>query len=75
MNEQELIKFFSDFWGIEESKINNSLKLDDTSLHEQTSIKLYQFFADVESKFNIKFNDITQILTFGNLVKSIKENE
>ncbi len=71
MEKKELIKFFSEFWGFEPSKVTDDLRLDDNNLGRQTSIRLYQFFAKVESKFNVKVKNLGSIITFGDLFRNI----
>ena len=71
VDNRELIQFFSEFWGIDPTKINDNLALDSAHLKGQTSIKIYQFFAEVESKFGVKINNINKVLTFGDLIKNI----
>jgi len=71
MKKQELVDFFSKFWSIDKNKITDDLKLDDSVLKGAISIRLYQFFAEIESKFGVKVNNVNSISTFGNLLKNI----
>jgi hypothetical protein len=68
-----LIKLFSEFWKIDESKVNDDLRLDDDSLKSNTSIRFYQFIATVRSTFKVKVNNINQIFTFKDLIDNIVE--
>lgn len=71
MEKVRLIKFFSEFWGIEKSKIKDDLILDDEHLHNHSSVRFYQFIAALESNFDLKIKDIGSILTFRDLIKNI----
>jgi len=71
MNKKELIHFFSDFWKIDISKINNNLELNDEELNNQSSVRFYQFIAAIESNFNVEIRDIHKINTFEDLIKNI----
>ena len=75
MNKKELIQFFSDFWNIDISKINNKLELNDKTLNNQSSIRFYQFIAAIESNFDVKIMSINKIVTFGDLIKNITEKK
>ena len=75
MNKKELIQFFSDFWNIDISKINDKLELNDKTLNNQSSIRFYQFIAAIESNFDVKIKDINKIIKFGDLIKDIMENK
>jgi acyl carrier protein len=72
MEQEELIKFFSEYWNIDKNKIDNDLKLSNESIENFSSIKLYQFFADLESKFNLKITNINKIIVFGDIIKNIE---
>ena len=71
MNKKELIQFFSDFWNIDISKINDKLELNDKTLNNQSSIRFYQFITAIESNFDVKIMSIKKIATFGDLIKNI----
>lgn len=71
MNKKELIKFFSDFWKIDNSNINNNLELNDKKIKNQSSIRFYQFIAAIESNFDVKIKNVENIKTFGDLIKNI----
>jgi len=75
MNKKELIQFFSDFWNIDISKINDKLELNDKTLNNQSSIRFYQFIAAIESNFDVKIMNINKIVTFGDLIKNITEKK
>lgn len=75
MNKKELIHFFSDFWNIDISKINDKLELNDKTLNNQSSIRFYQFIAAIESNFDVKIMSINKIITFGDLIKNITEKK
>ena len=75
MNRKELIQFFSDFWEIDSSKINDKLELNDKTLNNQSSIRFYQFIAAIESNFDVKIMSINKIVTFGDLIKNITEKK
>lgn len=74
MNMKELIQFFSDFWKIDVSQINDDLKLDDKTLNNPSSVRFYQFIAAVESNFDVRITNINKIKTFSDLFKNIKSN-
>jgi len=71
MDKRELIKFFSEYWNIDPAKVTDDLELNDESLEGQTSIRLYQFFSEIESKFGVRVENITDIKTFGDLANNI----
>ncbi|MFA6452653.1 MAG: hypothetical protein WCW57_04225 [Candidatus Pacearchaeota archaeon] len=73
MNKEDLISFFSAFWSVDPDKVVDDLKLNDKSLKNQTSIRLYQFLATVESKFNVQINNLNKIVTFGDLITNIQD--
>ena len=75
MNKKELIQFFSDFWNIDISKINDKLELNDKTLNNQSSIRFYQFITAIESNFDVKIMSIKKIATFGDLIKNITEKK
>ncbi len=72
MEKKELIAFFAEFWEIAEDKIVDNLKLDNETLENQSSLRFYQFIAAVESNFNVRVENINNILTFGDLWKNVK---
>lgn len=71
MNINELKKFFSIFFKIPESSVNENLKLDSTSIPNMDSLMFYQLISDIETHFNVKIKDINSIITFGDLIKSL----
>jgi acyl carrier protein len=71
MNRKELIGFFSEFWGIEDSKIKDDLILNDENLHNHSSVRFYQFIAALESNFDVRIENINNVITFGDLSKNI----
>ena len=73
MKKNELISFFSEFWQIDKKLINDSLILDSENLKDFSSIRVYQFFAAIESNFNVKFKDIENIKTFKDLYENISK--
>lgn len=75
MDKKELIQFFSEFWKIESSKINEDLKLDDEMLNNRTSIRFYQFIAAIESNFDVKVTNLNNLNTFGDILKNIKSTK
>ena len=75
MEKKELVKFVSEFWKLELSKIDDKLKLDDKTLNNRSSIKFYQFIAKLESNFNVKVKNISNILTIEDLYKNIEKKK
>ena len=73
INKNELIKFFSKFWSIDVSEINDLLKLDDKTLKNSSSIRRYQFFAALESNFDVRVENVNKIITFGDIHKNLKK--
>jgi len=71
MNKKQLIYFFSEFWGVNESEITDDLKLDSKEL-DLDSLKFYQFIAALESNFNVKVENIGELDTFESLYNNIK---
>jgi len=71
IDKSDLIKFFSDFWKIDTSKINDNLELDDNTLDNNSSIRFYQFIAAIESNFDVKIVNINKIKTFGDILRNI----
>lgn len=71
MDRSELVSFFSEFWNIDSSRVNDQMKLNDETLKNQSSIRFYQFIAALESNYNVKVQNLTMILTFGDLVKNV----
>ena len=71
MEKQQFVEFSGEFWDMTPSKITDSLALDDNSLDEFSSIRLLQFFAALESNFNVKIENLDSILTFGDVYKNI----
>ena len=71
MEKTELIQFFAEFWRIDPSKVNDNLRLDDKNLTDHSSMRIYQFFAKVESKFKVKIRNLSKILTFGDLFTNL----
>jgi acyl carrier protein len=72
MEKIKLIQFFSEFWGIKESEIKDNLELNDENLHNHSSIRFYQFIAALESNFNVRIDNINNIITFEDLYRNIK---
>ena len=72
MDKQELIKFFSEFWKLEPAKVNDGLMLSDREIKNFSSIKMFQFFAQLESRYKVKINNIHEIVKFGDLFNNIK---
>jgi len=75
MNRKELIQFFSDFWDINISEVNDKLELNDKTLNNQSSIRFYQFIAAIESNFDVKIKNINKIITFRDLIKEIMDGK
>jgi len=71
MEIKKLIKFFSEFWGIKESEIDNDLILNDENLENHSSVRFYQFISALESNFDVVIKNIENIFTFGDLIKNI----
>ena len=72
MERSELVSFFSEFWNLDSSQIHDQMKLNDETLKNQSSIRFYQFIAALESNYNVKVQNLTAILTFGDLLKNIE---
>ncbi len=72
MNREDLVIFFAQFWGLVPSQISDSLKLDDSTLKGHTSIRIYQFYAELESKFHVKVKNVGKITTLGDILKNIQ---
>ena len=75
MDTKKLIKFFSEFWSIKESKIDNDLILNDENLENHSSVRFYQFIAALESNFDVVVTDIENVFTFGDLIKNISQRK
>ena len=71
MERHELISFFSEFWKMDRSQINDAMKLNDETLKNQSSIRFYQFIAALESNYNVKVKNLSNISTFGDLANNI----
>lgn len=71
MEKARLIKFFSEFWDMEDSKINDDLILDDEHLNNHSSVRFYQFIAALESNFDVRVKNLENIFRFGDLIKNI----
>ncbi len=72
MEKSQLIKFFSEFWKIDESEVTDSLQIASQNLEDYSSIRVFQFIAAIESNFNIRVENIDKITTFGDLFKNLK---
>lgn len=68
---KRLISLTSEFWKIPASKIKDSLKLDNQTLINSSSIRFYQYIAAIESNLGVKVKDLNKIRTFGDLVNNI----
>lgn len=66
---KELARLFSEFWGIPEADVLDSLRLDDETLENRSSVRFYRFIAAVESNFNVTVKDVNKILTFKDLLE------
>jgi acyl carrier protein len=73
MEKTKLIKFFSEFWGLKSSEINDNLILNDENLHNHSSVRFYQFISALESNFDVTVNNVEDIFTFGDLIKNIAD--
>jgi len=71
MDNKQLIKFFSDFWKIDASQINENLRFDSLEL-DFDSLRFYQFIAALESNFNVTVGKINELHTFKDLQENIK---
>ena len=71
MDNKQLIKFFSDFWKIDASQINENLRFDSSEL-DFDSLRFYQFIAALESNFNVTVGKINELHTFKDLQENIK---
>ena len=74
MNKEELIKFCAEFWQVEASIINEDLGLNDRDLPNNSSIRFYQFLATLESHFQVRVGDTSNIVTFGDLFKEVVDS-
>ena len=72
MKRNELISFFSEFWKIDSSQVQDTMKLNDETLKNQSSIRFYQFIAALESNYNVKVKNLSKISTFGDLADNIE---
>ena len=72
MERRELVSFFSEFWKIDSSQINDEMELNDQILKNQSSIRFYQFIAALESNYNVKVQNLNKILTFGDLINNLE---
>ena len=70
----ELVAFFSNFWKLEESLINEKLLIDDTNIPDFSSIRFFQFIAALESNFNLRVNNIERIVCFGDLLENLEKS-
>ena len=68
----KLIALTSEFWNIAESQITDNLRLDDETLHNNSSVRFFQFIAAVESNLNVKVKNINKIRTFKDLSDNIE---
>lgn len=71
MEKAKIIKFFSEFWEIKPSEVNDNLILDDKNLQNHSSVRFYQFIAALESNFDVIVKNIENVLTLGDLIKNI----
>ncbi len=71
MEKRKIIKFFSEFWGVKDSEINDDLILDDKNLQNHSSVRFYQFIAALESNFDVVVKNIENVFTLGDLIKNI----
>ena len=56
---------------MDRSQINDAMKLNDETLKNQSSIRFYQFIAALESNYNVKVKNLSNISTFGDLANNI----
>ncbi len=73
MNREEIVAFCADFWQVNPSVIVPDLKLDDQSLPQNTSIRFYLFMAQVEDHFNIRVENVDEIMNFGDLFRVLEK--
>lgn len=73
MNKNKLKEFFSEFWQIDSHLVKDELKLNSENLKSFNSIRTYQFFAAVESNFNVSIHNIEKIRTFKDLHDNLCE--
>ena len=71
MEKEKIIKFFSEFWKIKESNINESLILNDENLKNHSSVRFYQFIAALESNLDVTVKNVENIFTLGDLINNI----
>jgi len=69
----KLNQFFAKFWEIDASKIKDNLELDNEFINNYNSLRFYQFIAAIESNFNVKITNLSEIYTFGDLIKNLKD--
>lgn len=74
MDRDKIIAFCAEFWQVEAELIVDTLKLDDKSLPNNSSIRFYQFIAQLESRCSVRVSDVNGILTFGDLLKDIENS-
>lgn len=72
MEKKELKTFFSKFWKVQESKINDDLKIDDAAIPNFNSMRFYQFIAAVEDNFGVSIKNVSAVKTFKNLLEEVE---
>lgn len=75
MDKEDLKDFFAEFWSIDKSEITDDLRIDDTTLKNQSSIRFYQFIAAIESNFDVRVKDVKNIQTFNDLLESLGDKQ
>ena len=74
MNKKELKSFFSEFWKIEIDSLKDETLLNNETIKDLNSIRLYQFYAAVESNFDVRIKNIENIKSFKDLLDNISDN-
>ena len=75
MDKEDIVKFCAEFWQVEPSVFDSELALNDKNLPNNSSIRYYQFLARIESHFNVRINEINNIITFGDLFKDLLKEQ
>ena len=72
MERNEIINFSASFWQVDAEIIQDQLRLDDKQLPNNSSIRFYQFLANLESHFKTRIDDIHNVVTFGDLISRLQ---
>jgi acyl carrier protein len=71
MERKQLEEFTNAFWKLENGRISDSLKFDDSDLSDFSSIRFFQFLTAIEANFDLELEDVASIHTFRDLVKRV----